>query len=153
MRDAFSLIELIFVIVIIGILAGVASTTFRVNYLREDAQAVVIKIRQAQYKGLGYTHGTFSEATIAADYEHGCIRLEKNAMEEKAAEGQNAHRLHVDAFDEGTLCFDEYGRPYETDLSPSNHITSIKVLTLSLNGQNQDIIIYPKSGFATVKCE
>ncbi len=152
MKKAFTLLELIFVIVIIGILAGVASTSFRSDYLSADADFVLAKIKQAQYRGIGYEHKVFGSSDAPVDYEHGCIRLEKSALQESASEGDITYRLRVDAFDAGTLCFDSRGRPHDDDFRILTLRSEKKVIDLSYNGENKQIVVQAQSGFAIIKC-
>lgn len=152
MKKAFTLLELIFVVVIIGILVGVASSSFKSDYLRADAEFIALKIKQAQYKGIGYEHKVFGTDTAPADYNNGCINLEKTALEDSSVDGRVTYALHVDAFDAGTICFDAKGRPHDTDFSPSTLRSDTKVITLSYNGKTKDISILRISGFAIIEC-
>ncbi len=150
MRRSFTLIELIFVVVIIGILAGVAGSMFKDNYLRNDADFIILKIRQAQYKGIGYEHNGFGLQNSVADYENGCIKLEKSALQESAGSGNAGYSLHVDAFDEGSLCFDAKGRPHDGDFTFDKLLTDKKTINLSFRGESRVIEIMPKNGFAII---
>jgi len=152
MKSAYTLLELIFVIIVIGVLAGVASSSFRSDYLTSDAEFIVAKIRQAQYKGIGYEHKVFGTNTAPVDYQNGCIDLEKIALEDKSSDSKVAYKLHVDAFDAGTICFDAKGRPHDDDFSLSTLRSDTKVITLSYNGQTKDISILSFSGFAIIEC-
>jgi len=152
MRYAYTLVELIFVIVVIGILTGVASSSFRSDYLADDAGFIVAKVRQAQYKGIGYEHKVFGTDTAPVDYNNGCINLEKTALEDKAVDSKVAHKLHVDAFDEGTICFDAKGRPHDNDFSIGTLRSDTKVITLSYNGETKTISLLALSGFAIIEC-
>ena len=152
MKHAYTLVELIFVIVVIGILTGVASSSFKSDYLSADIDFISAKIRQAQYKGIGYEHKVFGTDTAPADYNNGCIRLEKTALEDKAVDSQAAYKLHVDSFDEGTICFDAKGRPHDTDFSPGTLRSDTKIITLSYNGETKIINLLNLSGFAIIKC-
>ncbi len=152
MKKAFTLLELIFVIAIIGILAGVASTSFKSDYLSGDLNYIVLKIRQAQYRGIGFEHRVFGTNNAPADYINGCIRLEKAALEESATEGDIAYKLHVDDFDDGTLCFDAKGRPHNGDFTGGTLLSEKKVISLSYNGETKQIIILPVTGFAIMPC-
>ena len=49
MKNAFTMIELVFVIVIVGILSSVISSSFERNTLREAADQVVSHIRYTQH--------------------------------------------------------------------------------------------------------
>ena len=151
MRKAYTLIELIFVIVIIGILAGVASSSYKPNYLKSDIQFVSMQIKQAQYKGIGYEH--FGMNLAIPDYTNGCIDVEKSAFEERATDGNVAYKLHLDAFDEGTICFDTKGRPYNNDFSPANLMTADRIIDLTFDGVTQSITIYATSGYVRLPCE
>ncbi len=151
MKKAYTLIELIFVIVIIGVLAGVASSSYRPNYLKSDIEFISMQIKQAQYKGIGYEHLGMNLAI--ADYINGCINIEKNAFEERATDGNLAYKLHLDAFDEGTVCFDSKGRPYSGNFLPANLMTVDRVIDLTFDGVTQSITIYAMSGYVGLPCE
>ncbi len=152
MKKAYTLVELIFVIVIIGVLAGVASSSFKSDYLAADMDYIAAKIKEAQYKGIGYEHKVFGSDIAPADLDNGCIRLEKSALESHATRGDVKYVLHVDAFDAGTLCFDAKGRPHETDFSLGTLLNVKKEINLSYNGTTKQIIILPLSGFAIIGC-
>lgn len=152
MKKAFTLLELIFVVVIVGILVGVASSSFKTDYLRNDAEFILAKIKQAQYKGIGYEHNSFGTQNATADYDNGCIRLEKGTLEESATQAELTYSLHVDSFDAGTICFDSKGRPHETDFSSANLLSANKVIELTYNGETKKILILPISGFAIISC-
>lgn len=152
MRKAYTLLELIFIIVIIGVLAGVASTTYKENYLKNDINFIAVKIKKAQYRGIGYEHKVFGTDNAPADYINGCIRLEKTALEDKAIDGDVQYRLHVDDFDSGILCFDAKGRPHDNDFSPATLRSEKKVIDLSYNGETESITISAVSGFVSTSC-
>jgi len=152
MKKAYSLVELIFVIVIIGVLAGVASSSFKTDYLTLDAEFILIKIKQAQYKGIGYDHRTFGSTVAPTDFVNGCIRLEKSALEDKAINGKVAYKLHVDTFDAGVICFDAKGRAHDNDFSLATLRNTTKILSLTLNGVTQELKILPETGYVIRIC-
>ncbi len=53
-RNAFSLLELIFVIVLIGVISGIGFYMSRPDYSRQDAQYTLLKLKEARYRALGY---------------------------------------------------------------------------------------------------
>ena len=142
----------IFVIVIIGVLAGVASTSFKSDYLRADMDYIASKIKEAQYKGIGFEHKAFGTNLAPADYNNGCIRLEKTALESHAVDGNIKYALHVDGFDAGTICFDAKGRPHSDDFTLATLLSAQKVIDLSYGGKTKKITILPVSGFAIMEC-
>ena len=153
MKKAFTLLELIFVIIIIGVLAAVAGSTYKENYLRNDINYILLKIKEAQYRGIGYEHMVFGTNNAPVDYNNGCIRLEKSALEESSADGKIGYKLHVDSFDEGTICFDSKGRPHDNDFRLATLRSEKKVIDLSYNGETESITVFAVSGFASASCD
>lgn len=153
MKKAYTLVELIFVIVIIGVLAGVAGSSFKSDYLAADMDYIAAKIKEAQYKGIGYEHRNF-DGTFQSGMK-GCIELTETALEDKASEGDVAYKLHVSidtSLSSDMLCFDAKGRPHETDFSLGTLLNVKKEINLSYNGRTKQIIILPLSGFAIIGC-
>jgi len=147
-KKAFTLVELIFVIVIIGIIGAVASSTFKTNYLAQDASFMLAKIKQTQYKGVGLDHRNF-DGTIIADTT-GCIDLNQDILNESSVNGDITYKGHVDNFDYGTVCFDVKGRPH--DSTHNGNLSGQKNIVLTYNGETKTILILPISGLAIIKC-
>jgi prepilin-type N-terminal cleavage/methylation domain-containing protein len=148
MRKAFSLLELIFVIVLIGIIAGVGSSMFKTNYLLNDTNFIVAKIREAQYQGIGYEHNGFGIEASTPDYDRGCVYL--NDVNLSASD----YKLHVTLggdLKDKTLCFDSKGRPHEGDFTKSTLLTEQKMLNLINNSKIVSISIEPVTGYAIIK--
>lgn len=153
MKSAYTLVELIFVVVIIGVLGGVASTSFKSDYLSLDMNYIAAKIKEAQYKGIGYEHREFSGGEDGSTL--GCITLTKSSLEGKAIDGDVAYRLHADLsgyLNNKTLCFDAKGEAHDDGSFSSNAITEQKLLELTYNGVTKKITILPMSGFAIIEC-
>jgi prepilin-type N-terminal cleavage/methylation domain-containing protein len=153
MKNAYTLVELIFVIVIIGVLAGVASSSFKSDYLRTDMDYIVSKIKEAQYKGIGYEHREFGGGEDGGSI--GCLTLTKSSLEGKATDGNVLYRLHVDLSGDlynKTLCFDAKGQAHDDGSFSSAAITEQKLLELTYNGVTKKITILPVSGFAIIEC-
>lgn len=150
-RSAFTLLELIFVIVIIGILAKIGVQSIHTDYLLNDANYIAAKLRQAQYRGIGYDHRWGS----GQDVSGACVTLTKTALEENASLGKVHYRLHVTLEDSDlkgkTVCFDHLGEAHDDGSFTSEAIAEQNVLTLSYGGRMRDIILLPKSGYVIIK--
>ena len=147
-ESAFTLIELIFVIVIIGIIAGVGASSFKTHYLLNDTNFIIGKIREAQYRGIGYEHNGFGSESTVADYERGCILLKDENLSDKD------YRLHVTLDGElkdKIVCFDAKGRPHSDDFTEATLISEQKVLILKYKNQENNISIQPFTGYAIIK--
>ena len=156
MKKAFTLIELIFVIVIIGIMAGVGFSAFKPTYLLDDTNFVAGKIKEAQFLGIGYEHLNFDGSQI--DDKTGCITIEKNSLEENATnKNQVNYKLHVsieaDDNNQGTnntICFDSKGRPHHTDFTLANLLTTQSKFQFTYSGKNRTITIEPITGYMII---
>jgi prepilin-type N-terminal cleavage/methylation domain-containing protein len=148
---AFTLIELIFVIVIIGIMAGVGMSSFKPTYLIDDVHFIQSKIQEAQFRGIGYEHNDFGSENSSADYNNGCIDLSKTALQQTSSETNTIYKLHVDDFDYGTLCFDSKGRPHRDNFTFATLLDTQMTLNLTYSNEQKDIFIEPRSGYAIIK--
>ena len=163
MKKAFSLIELIFVMVIIGILAATGVYYFKPNILQRDVDYVLGKIKEARFRGIGYNKFKFNGSYISDPV--GCIELTKYALNnDNTKDETQKYKINdlteISAYHDGlqvqTLCFDYLGRPHngsqdenETNLSSLLH-TSLEI-NVTYNGDSRTILVLPMSGFATVK--
>jgi len=151
---AFSLLELIFVIVIIGIMAGLGSASIKTNHLLNDSHYIVGKIREAQYKGIGYEHNGFGTESTVPDYKRGCIALTPAFLDGNASKAEAKYSLHVNinhsALGTDTLCFDTKGRPHDGDFTQNTLFTEQKVLILTYKTKNVTISIEPITGYAII---
>lgn len=136
MKKAYTLIELLFVIVIIGIMVGVGSTSIKTNYLINDVNFISGKIRQAQYQAIGYSKVSFgSTAPISSNI--GCITLNKTSLDEK---NFKIHSTLSEELKDKTLCFDSKGAPTITE----------KLLQVQYKGETAEIKIEHITGYVII---
>ena len=155
MKKAFTFMELIFVIVIIGVMTTLGLSAFKTNYLFNDVEFIASKIKHVQFLGIGYEHNDFGVQESTPDYQSGCIKIEKTALEESATKKNKLnYKLHVDieVVDGGSdiLCFDSKGRPHMDDFTTSSLITTQKQFKFSYNGKIKYITIEPITGYAII---
>lgn len=144
-RNAFTLLELVLVLVIVGILAGVGAELFRPNYLERDARFVLMKIRQAQYEGVGYDRRKFGSETKVIT-KIGCLDM-NGSLNETMSDGEVHYRLHAELdgpLKDRTLCFDRLGAPSASGVSfPAS-------LTLRYGSKELNVTVFPNTGYATI---
>jgi len=126
MKKAYTLIELIFVIVIIGILSGVGYYSFDPHYLRNDAHMITMKIEQTRYEAIHYDK-TFNDAKSNI----GCIKLATLKDTNESSIEQN-YKFHSEISpDTGSICFDIFGRLSDESISD-----------LNISYQNKTVILH-----------
>jgi len=156
MKKAFSLIELIFVIVIIGIMAGIGFSSFQPKYLIDDVNFIQVKIKEAQFLGIGYEHNGFGIEESNPDFKNGCISLTKSGLDENVSKKNEVnYKLHVSITAENgvdtTLCFDAKGRPHEGDFTKASLYKEQKTFTFKYSSKSRKIIIEPYTGYVIIE--
>ncbi|BCD68676.1 type II secretion system protein [Nitratiruptor sp. YY09-18] len=147
MRRALSVIELIFVMIVIGILATIAINSFKTHNLQNDANFIYLKMMEAKYQGLAY-----DKSGLTKPDGIGCIDLGEQSLKKMA---QKEHYQIKSALQNSidTLCFDSFGRPHKDDnlTQESSLITQAqKILQLTYKNQKASFMLYPKSGYLYV---
>jgi len=149
MKNAFTLLELVVVIVILGVLAAVGSNFYKVDHLNNDALFISSKIKQTQYEAMMVKNSGVPTAAT-----QGCIELSKAALEDTTSGGKTAYRLHATlggTLANSVLCFDEKGRPLNgSGFGISSLFHNIEVLNLSYAGKNKEIELQPLTGYVII---
>lgn len=157
MKRAFTLIELIFVIVIIGVLGGLGFSSLKTDYANKDGQFLLLKIKEARYKAIGY-EGHKSES---------CITLDKNTTntaEKNNPKVKNPYKIRSNISlslpsANNKLCFDSFGRPHDGDaydingIKLNNFIKNFIKINVTNGGDTCTIGVYPLSGYAIITCQ
>ena len=127
MKKAYTLVELIFVIVIIGILSGVGFYSFDPHYVRNDANIVLMKLEKSRYEAMYYDKRLGEEDNNVT----GCIDLSTLKDTNSSTIDQN-YKFHSDITpNTGTICFDIFGRSKSEN--DENITISYQNKTLQLN--------------------
>ncbi len=148
-RIGFTMIEMILVIVVIGIIAKLGVEAIRPNYLLNDSHFVLMKIKEAQYAGIGYDHRSFGGGEINDTQAIGCLVLDRDHLNETMREGKVHYTLHTTlsgGLAGEKLCFDHLGAPHLGDHQSA--YTQAKYLTLRYGSQEVNLTVVPKSGYA-----
>lgn len=140
-RYAFSLIELIFVIVLMGVLTGIGFYYSRPDYARQDAQYTLLKLKEARYRGIGF-EGNLPE---------GCVTLTAAALSSGDAPSHQIRSTITTPLQ--TICFDTLGRPHNgNDITLTSLRTVDTNISFAYGGKSITIILYPRTGYAIIPC-
>ena len=178
MKKAFTMIELVFVIVVIGILAAVIIPNTRTNRLYEAATQLVSHIRYTQHLGMvddkfdsGNANWHRNRWQIRFTGNQYSIATNGNTVFAKNPMNVDANLSNTDLMAKystavtftdscaGTniiLSFDHLGRPIVGDLSAnttaytSQLINTACTITLSSNDENVSIKVEPETGYAHI---
>jgi len=144
---AFSLMELIFVIVIMGILSFMGLQFIPDETLTSDTQMLKEKILQKKSDALGYK-------TAGSD-DYVCINFDKDDLNSKDKNSnEKVHykfksEISVKGLNNGnTICFDYLGRVFdgEIDVNLTNLVHKNIIISLKYKNKEQNITIYPITG-------
>ena len=143
---AFTLIELIFVIVIMGILSFIAVSYIPDNTLSDDTKALENLIKLKETYALGYEANMSDED----DKKKVCITFDKNQINNE--ENNSKIRYYIKSSISSnihTVCFDKFGRPFENSVDDEEHNLLHENVTIMLQykNKNKTIIIHKITGY------
>lgn len=155
-RTAFSLIELIFVIVLMGVLTGIGFYMSQPDATRADAQYTLLKLKEARYRAIGYD-----------DYnESNCVELTKTALTSNKAPIHTIKSaldpikvstyalLGLHDLTNDTICFDTLGRPHDGNSTALNTLMETDLNVTFKNGdKNTTLRLYSGTGYAIITCK
>lgn len=149
MKNAFSLIELIFVIVLMGVLAGIGFYMSRPDPTRTDAQYTLLQLKEARYRAIGYET---EDENICS--EGGWVQLAEASLENDGSISKHDIKSAISP-DGLTICFDSLGRPHDEN---KTSLDSLLRVPLDINfttkgGGKSTIRLYPQSGYAIIPCK
>jgi len=154
-KKAFTLLELLFVLVIIGIMVGVGSSAFKPTYLIDDTNFILLKIKEAQHEAIGFDRRDFGGGLIAGHEDIGCVTFIKTSLEENATTPNEInYKLRVElsgTLKDKTICFDTKGAPHKVNDDALEIQETQETLTLTYSGKSRTITIEPKTGYAKLK--
>ena len=143
---AFSLIELILVIVIMGTLTFSAFEFIPDNTLISDKEMLKLKIMQKKSNALGYKKIGFDDY-ICVTFDKDYLNSEDNSSNEKVHYTFKSN-ISVYGLSGNILCFDNFGRIYENevDVNLQNLINKVITIKLTYKNNEKNITIYPLMG-------
>jgi len=143
---AFSLIELIFVMVIMGVMTFVGLRFIPNETLTSDTQMLKQKILEKKSNALGYS---VSESNLT------CIVFDRDWLnEDDNTSSQKVHYVFksdisvVSGLNSDKICFDTLGRVYDSSVDEqlTNLVHTNIIIKLKYNKREKNITIYPITG-------
>jgi hypothetical protein len=158
-KKAFSIIELIYVIIIVAILANSIKLLLPDNTLLNDTKYIELKIKEKQFDAINYDNTDFSNQSWR-DYfnDNTCIDLDKNSLINKEKFSKKAKKYILSSQTTITLnipttkiCFDNTGAPYINNYQLNNFLKMPIGLHINYKGKSKTIMIMPLSGGVIIK--
>jgi len=143
---AFTLIELIFVIIIMGLLSFIAVSYIPDNTLTDDTKAIKNLINYKETYALGYEANMSDEN----DKEKVCITFNKNDINNEENLSKVKYFIKSDiSSNVQTVCFDKFGRPFRNSVDDldQNLLHTNVVIMLQYKDKNKTIIIHKITGY------
>ena len=150
MKRAFTLLEVIFVIIIIGIVSAVGSISIHPQVLNNDAKFIELAIENKRREGIAFDHRAFGGGEISDSSEIGCITLTKSGILNSFKGPKNyTIKSSISGSASGKkICFNHLGMPSEGNYT--NVISSTLDLNISYNKKSLIIKILPVSGYVII---
>ncbi|MDD4506049.1 MAG: hypothetical protein PHE60_06745 [Sulfurospirillaceae bacterium] len=153
-KRAFSMVELIFIIVLMGILAKIASSYMPDNRLLSDKHYISMKIKEQQKNAIGYDTFQFGSSQYwsvptrySQDFNLTCIESTKEYFE--SLDREKSYKFTLTFDNNMTICFDSLGRPYGG--VPAQLFVSDTDINVTYNSINSRISVLPMSGYVIIK--
>ena len=156
-RSAFTMIELIFIIVILSVLSAAVTMSIPDPRLKTDTDSIIQKIKSTQLKALSYSHENLNDPSWRQkDYNDTCISLNKNSFNliEKSQNTPKPYLLSTQTTitsDISKICFDHLGHPYKTNYELNNFLKMPIELNITYKQKTKQMVIMPYSGYVMIK--
>ncbi len=145
MTTAFSMIELIFIIIILGILGSMMKMNMPDNRLLSDTNFIVQKIKAKQIYALSYDNFDYTTNKFFDDTT--CIFINKETINNNEKDSAKASPYKINPKTTITpndlnICFDNLGRPFKL-----NNLEEMPIVfNIAYKDSNKTINIMPFSG-------
>ena len=146
MKKAFTLVEIIFVIIILGVLSAGAIMSIPDNRLYSDIHFITNTIKAKQMDAMRYDHYDFVDATWRDSfYSNTCIDTATIKTEEQHSKEARHYQLRS-TLTAAKICFDNLGRPYKENYKLNNLLEEPILLDIEYKNSVRKIKIMPFSG-------
>lgn len=132
MKNALTLVELLFVIVLLGVLSSFALTAIPKNRAFSDAKHIISLINQTRFQAQGNQETTKCITVSQANI---------NTLDDTYQVSSTILPAQT------TLCFDWMGRVYDEN---NVSISAVVDINISAQNKNRTILIFPVTGYAKI---
>ena len=143
---AFTLIEMIFVLIIIGILSVIAVEFIPDNTLTDNTKALKNLINEKKSFALGYE----ANMSNSDDKKKVCITFNKDTLNKEENNSKVKYFFKADiSSNYDTICFDRFGRVYKNSIDAKNKNLlheNVKI-TLKYKNKTKTITVHKTTGF------
>jgi len=153
MKKAFTLIEMIFVIILIGLLSVGALNSIPDNTLTNNTKYVYNKILEKKANALSFMADMSNKEenqTVCVTFDNDWFKKDENNSKVKF----NLSKRVTISSSIKTICFDYLGRPYKSNVNLKNfdNILHNSVdINVSYKKSYKTITIYPITGFVEIR--
>lgn len=153
-KYAFTLIELIFVIILMGVLTGIGFYMSQPDATKQDAQYTLLKLKEARYRAIGFespdSYGVDGGCVILNDGNLSNNEVPKHEIKSKTITYDTTILTDVNQ----TLCFDALGRPHDGNSTTLGSLIRSDLSILFKDGdKNTTIHLFPQTGYAIIQCK
>ncbi len=138
MKEAFSMLEVVITVMIIGVMIAVGTELIPNTSLSKDTSFILYKIKETQTNALLNQNKT------------NCINLDKKNYP-LSLDKKTQILIEGNLLKKKKLCFDSEGKPFDENLSIANLIKKPIFIKLKNNKEFKELIIMPFSGTVIVK--
>ena len=152
---SFTLIEIIFVIVLIGLISIGAINSIPDNTLQNNTNFIYNKILEKKANALSFmANPSDSEEnrTICIKFDANWIKNDEKYSEVKFNLSNRITITHTSGIE--AVCFDYLGRPYKNNINLQNFNNLLYKnvdIKISYKDSDKNITIYPMSGYVEIK--
>lgn len=151
MRRGLTLIETVFVIVIIGIISAIGAMSYHPRVVKNDADFTALAIEKKRKEGISFDHRSFGGGEITDTKQKGCITLTKNGITDVFRKGGGKYNFKSSILGDYSgkkICFDHLGRPSEGNYT--NIVSSPIDINISYLKKSLTLKVLPVSGYVII---
>ncbi len=158
MKKAFTMIEIIIVILVIGIIYVMAKMSMPDGKFYSDVNFITQKIKQKQLYAIGYDSFDFNNGRDSAFNDLVCIDIDIATINDNENSSSSQKKYQIDpqtiiSINSGDqkICFDFLGRVYKNNLQLNNLVKVPIEFNITNKNRTKELLIMPISGYIMQK--